>query len=447
MKRILILISVISYSIIGFTQTKWRLRECIEYAINHNIEIKQQALAVDSSQIRLDTDKKGRLPDLNVEVGQSFQFGGAPFVQKDMLGASRLSATTVSVYSSVPIFTGFRIGNQIRSSELKLLASVENLKKAKENLELYITSLYLDALFKKEIVRIYNEQFKLTEIQVGRTEVLVNSGKVPESQLYDIKAQLARNELSLISAQNELTLSLLYVAQALNLEDIDNFDIVEPNMEGDVVDQNAHSFSYTPVQIYQIALGVKPHVKEAEYWLASSMKDIKIAESYRLPSLSLAFSASDGYNYLFKRNLRNDGFMDQIQDNRREAIGLTLTIPIFNRGRVQHQVKMANLNKNLRELELDNVKLTLYKEIQEAYSGAMSSKAKYTSTIKAYQAAQESFIYAELRYEVGKLTVFEYNEVQTKLLGSKSEQIQAKYDLLFRAKILDFYRGLSIVID
>lgn len=447
MKRNLVLIGVILFSCVGFAQTKWRLRDCIEYAINHNIEIKQQALAVDSSQIRLDTDKKGRLPDLNMEVGQSFQFSGSPVAQKGLLTTNKVSSTTMSVYSTIPIFTGFRISNQIRSSELKLLASVENLKKAKENLELYITSLYLDALFKKEIVRIYNEQLKLTEIQVNRTEVLVNSGTIPESQLYDIKAQLARNELSLISAENELTLSLLYLSQALNLQEVDDFDIVEPNMEGDIVEQNAHSLSYTPMQIYEVALGVKPHVKEAEYWLASSQRDIKIAQSLNWPTLSLGLSASNSYNYLYKRNLRNDGFFDQMEDNRREVIGLTLTVPIFNRGKVQHKIKMARLSRSLRELELDNVKLNLYKEIQEAYSGAMSSKAKYTSTIKAYQAAQESFIYAEFRYDVGKLTVFEYNEVQTKLLSSKSEQIQAKYDLLFRAKILDFYRGLSISID
>jgi Outer membrane protein len=466
---------------------KWSLNDCIDYAIRNNIEIKQQQLLVDNSEVQLALSKTARLPDINAELGQVFTFGRVP-AEIQINQNLDLAHTSVSLYTSIPIFTGFKINNEVKRDKLSLQAATEGLKKAKENMELYITSLYLRCLLDKEIINIYQEVIKLTDQQLRQTETLVMAGVVPESQLFDIKSQMAKDELNLVTAENELTLSLLYLAQALNLKNLNGFDILEPVTGEDVILDNMQSLSLTPDQIYDIALGIKPHVREAEYNVDASRTEIAIAKSYYYPTISLGFSISSMYNYIYKNQdisspftlgyqagaqaqiaesyywpdldvsasvsgmmnffsdsrLNNDPFFTQLNDNRNELIALTMKIPIFNWGKTGKKVRQARIKMTDRMLVLDNVKLSLYKEIQEAYTGAVTSRTKYQATEKAVRAAQESYDYAVLRYEVGNMTVFEYNEAQAKLFNSRTEQLLAKYDFMFRAKILDFYKGESL---
>jgi outer membrane protein len=429
------------------SQTKWTLQQCIEYAVENNISIKQQALSVENAKLDLSTSKNSRLPDLNAAIGQNFSFGRSQSSTTGVYEDNNASSTSFSASSSLPLFTGFRIPNEIKMNKLNLLAAIETLKKAKDNISLQVASLYLEALFKKELLKVYREQVELSRIQTERTHTLVEAGKSPESQLFDMKAQLAKDELNVTNAQNDLALSLLNLSQALNIQDTGNFDISEPELDN-VIEKNISSI--LPVeQIYRAAISVKPQVKEQEYLLESSKKSLKIAESGHYPTLSLGLSYNNGFNHIYNlpAGYANSPIKDQLRLNQRENIGFSLNIPIFNRFQIRNRVRAARLNIQNYELSLDNVKLALYKEIQQAYQSAVSAQAKYASTEKASAAAAESFKYTEERYNVGKSTVFEYSEARTKLLSSKSEQVQAKYDFLFRAKILDFYRGVDIHID
>ena len=424
------------------SQTKWTLRQCIDYAIENNIEIKQQSINIENAEINLSTSKNSRLPDLTGSVGQDFTFGQSTSTNNTIVSGNSHS-TSLRISSSMPLFTGFRIPNENKMYKLNLLAATENLKKARENLELQVASLYLDVLFKKELLKVYKEQVELSKIQVERTSVLVESGKVPESQLYDIKSQLANDELRETNAQNDLLMSLLNLSQTLNIQNSAYFDIEEPVSTGIIAKNQTSIF---PVdQIYQTAINIKPQVKEVEYNIESSKRSLKVAQAGHYPTLDLGFGYSS--RYIKRQGVFAPGFSSQINDNGSENISLTLRIPIFNRFQTSNRVKSIRLEIQNNELRLDNVKLALYKEIQQAYQSAVSSQAKYTSTEKAFKAASESFKYAEERYNVGKSTVFEFNEVKTKLLSSRSEQVQAKYDFLFRAKILDFYRGVEINIE
>jgi outer membrane protein len=423
------------------------LRQCIDYAVENNINIKQQALNVENAKLDLSTSKNSRLPDLSAGISQGFSFGRSQSAATGMYEENNASSTSFSVSSSMPLFTGLRIPNEIKMNELNLQAATETLKKAKDDIALQVASVYLETLFKKELLKVYQEQAELSRIQVERTHTLVEAGKVPESQLFDIKAQLAKDELNVTNAQNDLALSLLNLSQALNIRDAGSFDISEPVL-GDVIGNNISSI--LPVeQIYQAAIAVKPQVKEQEYLLESSHKSLKIAESGHWPTLSLGLSYNNGFNHIYNlpAGVSNSPISDQLKLNQRENIGLSLNIPIFNRFQTRNRVRAAKLNIQNYELSLDNTKLSLYKEIQQAYQSAVSAQARYNSTEKACEAADEAFKYAEERYGVGKSTVFEYNEARTKLLSSKSEQVQAKYDFLFRAKILDFYRGVAINIE
>lgn len=444
MKKYLLFYGLLFVCLFAQAQTKWTLRQCIDYAVENNIDLRQQALNVRNAEINVSTSKNSRLPDLNASVGQNFNFGRSPNMATGVYEANKASSTSFSASTSMPLFTGFRITNQIKSDELNLLAATEGLKKAQENLELQVVSLFLDVLFQKEILKVYVDQANLSSQQVDRTQSLVDAGKVPMSQLYDIKAQLARDELNVTTANNNLELSLLNLSQALNLQSYDNFDIETPDLESAMDNSSANLLP--PDQVYQMAMGIKPHIKEAEYKLEGSRKDLKVAQAAYWPTLNLGLSYNNGFNHSYKKGYDNPTISKQLSNNGREVIGLSLSIPIFNRFQTRNRVRSAQLNIENMELSLDNVKLALYKEIQQAYQSAISAEAKYSSTEKSLEAASESFTYAKERYEVGKSTVFEYNEAQTKLLSSMSDQIQAKYDFIFRSKILDFYQGKEIDI-
>lgn len=454
MKKIALLMAV---SLGFFTsidaQKKWSLRECIEYAQENNIEIRQQALEVENSKIELSTSKNSRLPDLNASAGYNFNIGKSELTDKtttESLGQriytdNNYSNSNFNLVSSTPLFTGFRVSNEIKVNELNLKAAVETLNKAKDNISLQIASLYLEALFNKELLKVYEEQVVLTASQVDKTDILVKSGKSPMSQLYDIKAQLANDEVNVTNAKNSLELSLLNLAQALNLTEYESFDVVEPVIDDNVFEQTMPSIM-KPSDLYQTAIAIKPHVKEAEYKLESSERQLKVAKSGYWPKLNLELGYSNGYMRSYKKGVENEGFSSQLRNRGSEYIGLSLSIPIFDRFQTRNQVRKARLGILNSELALDNVKLNLYKEIQQAYQSATSAQSKYQSAEKACIAAEESFKYAKDRYDIGKISVYEYSEAQLKVLKSKSEQLQAKYDFVFRAKILDFYAGKEINI-
>lgn len=444
MRKIIIAVSALCFLLPLNAQKKWSLRECIEYAQENNIEIKQQVLDVENSEVELSTSKNSRLPDLNASVGASYNMGRS-LMSNNTYQDYNTSGMNLGVTSSTPLFTGFRITNEIKVKDLNLKAATEGLNKAKDNMELKIASLYLDVLFNKELLKVYEEQVTLTKDQVGKTEILVNSGKNPKSQLYDIKAQLANDEANVVSAKNSLDLSLLNLSQALNLMENQDFDIEEPEIGDNFIEANMSSL-VSPNQIYQTAIEVKPHVREAEYKLESSKKSLKVAESGYWPTLSLGLGYNTNFQHIYNSGEKNASFGNQFKNNGREYVSLSLNIPIFNRFQTRNQVRQARLGVLNSELVIENVKLNLYKEIQQAYQNALSAESKYKSAEKAFQASEESFRYAKDRYEVGQISVYEYSEAQLKVLRSRSEQLQAKYDFVFRARILDFYAGKQINI-
>lgn len=445
MKKYIVMVCCLISIGSAYGQRPWNFRECVDFALKNNVEIKQQDLQVQNAEITLNTTKNSRLPNLSGSVGHSFNFGRSLNGYTNQYENNNMSYTRLGVSSATPIFTGFRIPNQIKADEMNLKSAMEGLLRAQENLQLEIASYFLDILFKKEILKVYEEQVTLTGTQVERTQILVESGKVAMSQLYDIKAQLAKDQLNVTTSNNDLKISLLNLAQLLNLKSVDNFDIDMPDIDAIfTADAISSGNMGIPDEIYQKAIGIKPHVREAAYKVESSRHILKVAQSGYWPTLSLSL----GYNHTFNRqyNSENATFSDQLKNNGGESVTLNLSIPIFNRFETRNNVRQARLDIQNQELNLINVKLNLYKEIQQAYQNAVAARAKYISTEKAYDAALESFKYAEERYQIGKSTVFEYNEAQTKLITSRSEQIQAKYDFVFRNKILDFYQGRKIEI-
>jgi len=333
--------------------------------------------------------------------------------------------------------------NDIAAKKLNLMASIETLNKAKEDLSVNVASYYLQVLYNKELQKISEMQVALDSDQVSKTELMVKAGKVPTSQLYDIKAQLATDQSSLTDSRNNVKLATLDLAQSLELERKGiAFDVTAPSIEDPV--STYLSSILPPDQIYNSAVQVKPQIKVQEYMLESQKKQLKIAKAGYLPKLDLSAYYSNGYYHYSGTDVVNASFSDQLKQNERKSIGLTLSIPIFDHYTTRNSVRSAQINIRNQELAIENSKKSLYKEIQQAYYNATAAQDKYIATGKSVEASATAFSYAKDKYSAGKSTVFEFNEAKTKYSKSLAEQAQAKYNFIFRAKILDFYNGTPL---
>jgi outer membrane protein len=424
---------------------QWTLEECIRYAIANNIDLKQREQEEEARTIELNTSQNSWLPNLNAYASQNLDFGRTPSREGTIVDRNSANSS-FGLQLNMPIFDGLKIPNNIAVRKLNLKAATEALNRAKENLAVGVASYFLQVLYNREIFTIAELQVELTKEQVNRTDALVTAGRVPLSQLYDIKAQLARDEVSLTEAGNNVSLALLDLAQALELERLGtDFDIVQPEMK-DAVADNMKSL-LPPDLIYENAVSFKPQIREQEYLLESRNKMLKVAQGDYYPRLNFQASYGNGYyRYFGSNDYVSVPFGDQLTQNERKTIGLSLTIPIFNRFEIRNNVRLARVGIFNQELTMENSKKVLYKEIQQAYFNATAAQEKYIASEKSVTASKEAFTYAEERYSSGKSTVFEYNESKTKYAQSLSEQVQAKYNFIFRAKILDFYNGIPITL-
>lgn len=423
---------------------QWSLEECIQYAIEHNIDLKQREQEQESREVDLNTSKFSWLPSLNGNMGQSFQFGRSTS-KSGVIVDQNAANSTVGINLDMPLFDGLKIPNDIAARKLDLKASIENLNKAKEDLAINIASYYLQVLYNKELLKIAELQVALDQDQVTKTEALVNAGKVPLSQLYDIKAQLAQDEVTLTESQNNVSLALLDLAQSLELERSDRtFDVQTPPIE-DAVAENMSSI-LPPDHIFDHAVTFKPQIKEQQYLLESQKKMLRVAQAGYYPKLNFGASYSNGYYHSTSGGEFADtrSFSDQLKQNGQKIVGFSLSVPLFNRFQVRNSVRSARISIINRELMMENTKKNLYKEIQQAYYNATAAQEKYTASDKSVLASKEAFKYAQDRYNAGKSTVFEFNEAKTKYAQSLAEQAQAKYNFIFRAKILDFYNGTPL---
>lgn len=448
----LLIITLLATTLRGTAQEEppvrlWDLAGCIRYATEHNIDLRQRGQEQEERRVALNSSRMSWLPALNASAGQSFQFGRSA-TKSGLIVDQNAANSSLSINLDMPLFDGLKTPNDIAARKLDLQAAMAALEKAKEELAINVTSYYLQVLYNKELLTVARLQVALDSGQVAKTEALVQAGKVPRSQLYDLRAQLAKDEVTRTEAANNVRLALLDLAQSLELErDGTAFDIVTPPIE-DAIEENLSSL-LPPDAIYVGAVASKPRVKEQEYLLASQQKMLRVAQAGYYPKLNLGASYSNGYYHTSGGGgefVDTRSFADQFRQNGQKIIGFSLSIPLFNRMQVRNSVRTARIRILTQQLQLENEKKALYKEIQRAYYDATAAQEKYRASDKSVAASREAFDYARERYEAGKSTVFEFNEAKTKYAQSLAEQAQAKYDFLFRAKILDFYNGVPLTL-
>ena len=432
MKRIILIACVMATGYGIQAQEAWSLQKCIEYAIEHNLSIKQQEASRNQSEVELNTAQWSRLPNLNGNVGQSFNFGRA--LQADNTYGNRNTASTnFSLGTNIPLFTGLQIPNSIALAKLNLKAATEDLKKAKEDISIQVASYYLQALFNEELSKVAQNQVKLSQEQLDRKVAFFKNGKASEAEVYEAKSRLAQDEMSAVQADNNYRLALLDLSQLLELPTPEGFTIAEPP----TVEMNVHLS--LPDEVYSQAMTNKPSIKAAQYRLEGAEKSIRIAQSGYYPQLS--FGAGLSTNYYNMSGIETASFSSQWHQNFNKYLQFSLSIPLFNRFATRNRVKSARIQKNALQWRLEESKKTLYKEIQQAYYNALAAEAKYRSSQSASEASEASFKLMSEKYANGKATATEYNEVRTLWMKALSDHIQARYDYLFRSKILDFYKG------
>ena len=433
-------------------QEVWTLQKCIDYALDNNIKIKQGVITTEYQQNQLRQMKFSRLPNLNGQVTPGLYFGRTLLSDNSYLD-NNSAGSGFGFGTSIPVFQGSQITNNISKLELDFQASVADLEKAKSDISVNIASTYLEILFAKELVKVSEDQLRVTGLTIKQINEKVEAGSLARGSLLEIEAQAAGEELNLVNAKNQLQLSKLKLTQLLELSLKDNFDVEVPKLP----EISAEASIVSSVDVYKSALLTRPEIKGSDLRYQSSQYQLKMARGSLYPTISLYANANYTYNNKNQTINRdpNTGeiisfsdidFFKQLKNFQSKSVGLQINIPIFTRFQNKLQINNARLQVLNTELELENTKKLLRADIETAQTNAIAALNRFTSNQKAVSSMREAFRYSEEKFSVGLVNAVEYNTAKTKLAKSESDLLQAKYEFIFRTKILDFYRGLPLTL-
>lgn len=425
---------------ISGAQETWSFQQCVDYAMDNNILVKQQELNTQYTENALNQARSDRLPSLNGSLSNSLNYGRSLTYDNTY---QNVNSSQINGYlaSDITLWKGSVLTNSIRQRELDLQAAVHDMQKTKDDMVLNIAASYLEILFAAELVGITGSQIDVTKQQIERTRKLVDAGSLARGALLEMEAQLAREELQLVKDQNREQLAYLNLYQLLELPVEKSFRIEIPRLP----EIRANLTMINSFDIFERAIQVRPEISAARLRVESARRQLDVAKGTRLPELSF------GANYY---NLYNDKYTDltgepidfgeQLSNNQRFAMGFSLNIPLFNRFRVKNDISNASLQIADYAYRLQSARNALRKDIEQAYSNALAALNSYISSEKAVQSAEEAFRYTEEKFNVGMINTVEYNQSKNYLTVARSELLQAKYEFIFRAKILDFYQGIPI---
>lgn len=445
---------------------QWTLQECIGQAIEHNITIRQAKLNAELAHNNLDVSQWSYAPNLNFGTNYFWNFGLNIDPVTNQISRQTRQTANFNLSSNWSVYEGGRKYKTIARDNNSLLAARLDYETAKNDISLNVASIYLQILLNKEIELVALEQVRISDLQVRRTEKLVATGSLARGESLQLEAQLARDQQNLIASQNNVKLSRLQLANLLLIEDPANFDISSPELAIPA----ATLISSSPAGIFSTAKENQPNVKSAQIKEQVSKQNISIAQSSYLPTLSLV--AQVGTNYsdqipniigatdvllpigqvpstgevvtsLSPRSIPTiDGiqpFNSQINDNLNEVVGLNFSVPIFSRMAVRNSVQNAKINADIARLNLEQTKNSLKQTIYQAHADAKASYEQYKAAEISVKASQEAFNYAKQRFEVGAINQLDFESAKNNLASAKSQFSQAKYDYIFKIKVLEFY--------
>ena len=455
-------------------QKIWTLEDCINYALENNLDINKQLLTVESNKDAVLQSGLGMLPNLNANGTNVWNYGQTVDQYTNTFATTTVRSNNFYIASNVTLYGGLQKLNTFKENKINLLASKYDLDVIKNSISLSVAGFYLDILFNLELLDVANEQLRITTSQVERMEKMVEAGSSAKGDLLNIQAQKATEQLNAVDAQNRLYISNLSLQQLIDMPVSPDFRVEKPLLKA----VQAPKEKINAEIIFDHAVKTRPEIKSAELRVESAQKRLAIARGYVQPNLSLSGSWGTGYSAIaeqidpntppvvsldsvgFTQNThesvmvgnvhyatKTKPFTDQLRDNSNQSVGFYLSIPIFNGWQGRTAISQAKIQKSQAELDLGIKTRDLRKIIEQAYADAVSALQKYTASQEKVNAQEEAFKYAQQKFDVGVMTSFDYNNTKKDLTLAQSQLLQAKYDFIFKTTILDFYMGNPIKID
>ncbi|MFV0237020.1 MAG: TolC family protein [Flavobacteriales bacterium] len=427
-------------SLFSFSQDKWDLRKCLEYALENNISIKQAQIDIQVQEQVVIGNHGNFLPNLNGSMGQNFIISkGFSNPTLGTTASGNSSNFNLGLSSNWTVFNGFQNLNTYKKGKIDQDYTETNLEVLKNDISLNIVNAYLQLLFSKEQKNVSKNSLELNQLQYNRVNTLFQHGTEAKASVYEAEANVARAEQDLVRAENSIRSSKLNLSQILQLPFTNSFDIQNislNNLANELVLQ-------TPEQIYKEALEVRPEIKYAGLAIQSADKDIDIAKGAYLPSLNLGYNWRDNYYNVYKRH--DLSFMDQLNNNYQHQFNISLNVPLFNRFATKTAVQRAKLLKENQVLNLENVKFTLRQNIETSYIDALNAEETYAAAQKSVKATKIALEYAEKRFKMGSANNYDFEQAKNNYISAQVDLINAKYDYIFKVKVMEFYAGKPFV--
>ncbi len=406
----------------------WTLDSCISYAVNHNINLKMQELQIRQGELAVTEAKDRFLPQVSASASQSFNFGRG-LTAENTYANRNTSNTSWNVGMNLPLFQGLTEYRGMKVAKESLRQYVLENESAKDNVTLNVISQYLQVLYSREVEQSARVQAEYSAFQVERQKALIDAGKVAEATLYDLESVAAQDRLQVVTAENDTRTALVNLANLLQLQGIDGFDVVaiddtDPAIPG-------------PETVYGRAMGINNGILGARQAVKVADENISLAKARYIPTLS--FNAGTGSNYYTVSGLKSENFGDQMRHNLSTYLGFSLNIPIFDGFTTRNNVRRAKLQKTNAELTLDQRSVDLYKDIQLAYYQATGARERYLTSGETLEKTRLSFESTVERFNLGRATQADYEQAKNNLFRTEVSRIQAHYEYLIRHRILMFY--------
>lgn len=422
---------MLASSILASAQT-WSLDSCISYAIAHNINVRQQNIARLQGEVEVSDAKNRFLPQVNGYASQSFSFGRGLTVDNTYANRNT-GAFSVGASLNMPIFQGLSAVRRLSYTRTSLLALLEQTEAAKDDVTLNVISQYLQALYASEVLNVARINLSISTNELLRRRELLAAGKIPELDIYEAEAAVANDELSLTQAANDSVLAVLDLAQLLNLPDAEGFEIRPLN--------DYKPFIIEPETVFANAWANNHAVRAGRFSQEAAAKNVQVAKSAYIPTLS--FNAGIGTNYYRTTGFDNESFGPQMRHNFAKQLGFSLSVPIFDAFSTRNNVKRAVLQQENARLELENTRNQLYKSIMQAHAQAVGAAKKQESSEKAVASALAAFKAMQVKYNNGKANNTEFEKAKSDYTSALLQEMQARYERILRARILEFYNKLN----
>lgn len=441
MKNSFVILTFLVFTASSFSQSKkWSLEDCVNHALENNITIQQGENALLTNEQDIIAAKGNFLPGVSASAGHNVGIG----TQRIDIGNTQVivdrtsNSTSFGVGANQTVFNGFRLTNLYKQSKLNLETSQLELNRIKDDISLNVVNAYLNVLFNKENLATAKAQYEFSDKQLKQVKSLVDAGVQPRANIYDTEATLSTDAQSVTIAENNVTLALLTLSQLLQVP-FEGFDVEVINVESP-----SEALLYTNVTpVLNFALENRNEIKIAEKNIENAQLNTEISKSGYLPSVSLGYGFNS--NAFFTNLTQNEAaFLDQLNNQKSHSFNLNVSIPIFSRFQNKTAVAKSRIQEENSKLSLEQAKLNLESNIQRAFTDAQAAFKAFEAAKKSLAAQNLSFENSQERFNIGSMTSFELDQARIRLINAEASLINAKYDFVFKTKVLDFYMGKSL---